>query len=153
MHIPTKYNGLIFAAFGIWNLSASMHAYWQRHQAQNWLSVPAQIVSSSVQTEYAKFGTHYVAGVNYRYTLDGQSYSGSSIHFGTEPTGEEDANAQVAQFPAGAIVTAYVDPGDRRSAVLNRHSMGGATSWRLFSGILLVIGGAVFFLFARSREL
>jgi len=68
-------------------------------------------------------GPHYYPHVEYRYTVDGDSYTSTNLCPGegracTGTTSEADATDLVERFPADEPVTVHVDPADPTTAYL-----------------------------------
>lgn len=90
--------------------------------AQSWQATPCTIESSQVAESSDSDGTTYKVAVTFTYAgSDGLEYRSSRYDFlGVSSSGYDGKAAVVAQYPAGARTTCWVDPENPGEAVLNR---------------------------------
>ncbi|MEI8062855.1 MAG: DUF3592 domain-containing protein, partial [Verrucomicrobiota bacterium] len=111
--------GLIFLAFGCGFLYLILlRPLGQIIVASQWLTTPARVVSSMVQS--GSHGTYSVA-IRYTYTVNNQRYESSRYDFvGGSSSGHAGKATIVRQHPPGSEFTCYVDPHDPSAAVIER---------------------------------
>lgn len=86
-----------------------------------WDSIPATVVASRLREHSGDDGTTYSADVLYAYQVDGREYrSNRYAVFGGSSSGRKGKYELLNRYPAGARVTAYVNPHDPSEAVLER---------------------------------
>jgi len=109
--------------------------------AGDWRPVPATVVSSSVTTHSDSAGTTYGVEIEYRYEVNGRSYTSDRRSFGMSgsSSGRSGKEKFVADHPPGKQVTCYVDPDDPTEAVLNK-GLSWSLLWGLFPLPFLLIG-------------
>lgn len=90
----------------------------------HWRPVEARIASVRVEHRGRGEGLHYLALVAYDYAVGGATYRGEAVTLGPPRTFEFQRRAErfAARYAVGAPVTAWVDPGDARLAVLERRA-------------------------------
>jgi|AMWB02.1.fsa_nt_gi hypothetical protein len=105
-----------------------------------WAEAHGQILESHLQSQRSRSSsgissTTYSPEVTYEYEVDGQTYTGNRLGFGSGSFSEKKAKAKIAPYPAGAAVTVHYDPAEPSNAVLETvaTNKGGA----------LVLGGAL----------
>ena len=128
-HIPTII--AVVAAFAaVVTLLIALHTLRRALRQRAWRETPAEIVSSVVSSRLAprsgdgpksQFGRMFRPEIRFAYQSAGQRHE-STTHslFVNESSSDAEAAAVVARYPAGAKVTAYVDPGNPAAAVLDR---------------------------------
>lgn len=106
----------------------------------SWPTVEGEIFSADVERATTRgSGHHYVAKLRYRYTFEGQAYSGTRVHTAGSPSFNrgDEAAAFIANYPVGGAVQVFVNADDPAQAVL-QHGI----PWRgwgvLISGLVLV---------------
>jgi len=113
--------------------------------ARDWNAVPCTVVSSRVKSHSSDDGTTYSVDILYSYEVNGREFRANRYHFMSWSSSGYDAKARiVAQYPAGAKSTCYVNPEDANDAVLLR----GFTPMMWFGllpGLFFVIGVAGMF--------
>lgn len=136
---------LLSALFGpvvFWGLA--YFAYTQTEVSRKWVPVQVRILESGVTTKQLPCSKgssltcdFYAAEVRYVYEIDGRHFESRVLGGSEDPTANRaEAAAQVAEFPKGARVTAYVNPANLGSAVLRK----GLEGWTIaaFAGAGLV---------------
>lgn len=88
-----------------------------------WAEVPCTILSSGLDESTDSDGTTARVAVRYRYVWDGRTYEGDRYDFSSGRTnvGMGAMRRAVEALPPGTETTAFVDPDDPASAVLNRN--------------------------------
>lgn len=114
--------------------------------AQRWRAVPATIVISRpdlVESQAAPSKPEsWRPLIRYRYTVDGASFHSTRIWFlKPDLDTRQQIERQVARWPEGSVVTAYVDPADPSSAVLER-GFRPQLLIAIFPLLLVIVGGA-----------
>lgn len=110
--------GLIFAGTGAF-------IYLDEKQAIE-VSRPteAEIIASRVVVEESDDEISYYPDITYRYEHEGQHYESSNLTpgFGNTSRSQSWAETLVEEHPPGAVVTAYVNPGEPTEAFLLQES-------------------------------
>ena len=120
---------LFSALFGpavCWGLA--YFAYTQSEVDRKWVPVQAKILDSGVAARQLPCSRgssltcdFYVAEVRYAYEISGRQFESRVIGDSQDPTTNRAlAESQVAGFPKGARVTAFVNPANLSSAVLRK---------------------------------
>ena len=115
-------------------------------EARAWQPVACEILSSEVESHTGDDSVTYSIETLYRYEIDGREHLSSRYQFmGGSSSGYEAKAAAVAEIPAGARLTCYVNPEDPFDAVIER----GFTGDYLFGLIPLLfalvgLGGMIF---------
>ena len=111
--------GLAVTGYSIFNLSMGS-------SSTNWPTTEGQILESEFKT---KGDSTSYPGVKYQYDVNGKTYDGERIVFGSAadlPRGTLD------RYPVGGTVTVFYDPNDPESAVLQT-----ASTSSMYIGIVL----------------
>ena len=89
---------------------------------QTFLQTQGQVLRSHVRevhSDNAGHGVNYQTFVEYRYTVDGETYTSHRIDFGDGGAlSYRHAVRQIRPYPRGGTVTVFYDPDDPASAVL-----------------------------------
>jgi hypothetical protein len=138
---------LPFAGVGVGALvwGASDVLAWQRMSA--WAAVPAGLLAVELEEHDGDDSTTYEATATYRYTYEGQDYTGTRVAIGSGGDNigafQRDLYRQLrTAHERGTPVTAYVDPENPTASVLNRELRYGML---LFKGIFMLLFGGVGF--------
>ena len=129
--------GLIFLALGGGFLYlVLMRPLGQIIAARQWVTTPARVVSSVVQS---RGSTHSVA-IRYAYTANNQRYESSRYSFmDVSSSGRAGKAAIVRQHPPGSELTCFINPSDPAAAVIERGMR--PMMWvALLPGLFVVIG-------------
>ncbi len=118
--------GVCLVVLGVWTRSASL-------RSRHWPSTPGVISASYVSVRSG--GKSRTGTIEYRYTVEGRTYTGSLLSFGK--TLFESESTTVARYPQGAQVDVFYDPKDPALAVLDPGAAPG-TGLALLAGIGLV---------------
>ena len=87
--------------------------------ASDWVETPCTILTSEVEEHSGDDGSTYRIAITYRYTFDGESYSGDRYDFtGAATGGRKQKERVVAEYPPGAERSCFVDPGAPEDSVL-----------------------------------
>ena len=89
--------------------------------AQSYPSVPGEIIHSEVR-ETGSSKNHTIRGeVRYRYSVDGQEWTGDRVHFHGMSAGSRNAAQKVVDaYPKGRTVDVFYNSRDPRDAALSR---------------------------------
>ncbi|MBU6412166.1 MAG: DUF3592 domain-containing protein [Planctomycetes bacterium] len=108
---------------------------WGQADARSrFVAVPATITSSTIKEHDGEDSTTYSNAVTYTYTHQGQNYTSDRIAFDTMSGSYRGASRWAKDHPAGATVTAYVDPQSPGTAVLRTAT--GRSSWMMMLFLL-----------------
>jgi Protein of unknown function (DUF3592) len=122
---------------------------------REWRPVEARIAGVRIDLRDAGDMFQYLPVVAYDYAVGGVSYRGETVTLGPPTTFTFEGRAErfANRYAVGAPVTAWVDPGDPRAAVLERRApfrttliVGLVAVWALTLGgiaILLLVPGVV----------
>lgn len=142
--------GLVATAFGIYFILFG-------NAAASWPETQGTVVSTTIQTSTARAATgtgsaavrrrealrQYYPSITYRWTVDGQTYTGSQYQVGTtapkfdEP---EQAQAEADKHPAGSAIPVFYDPANPSTAVLAREVSSGVYAPLALGFVMLVLG-------------
>ena len=134
--------GLLTIIFGL------LQAQKAKKASQTWSTAEGEILDSHLQKHKNRSSrgvsvTTYSPEVSYRYTVNGQVYTGNKFGFGSGTFAEKKANEKIAPYAAGTKATVHYDPAEPSKAVLETTatSKGSAV---LLGGMLIVLGIIVF---------
>jgi hypothetical protein len=134
--------GLVLTAAGsffCWWLFAT----WQKAaRMDSWISTPAVILSSEVVPwRYSDYSmVEYQPRIRYRYEAAGMARESEHIRrVAIRSSQESSAREWVEKFPAGALITAWVDPKNPEMSVLKKDSK--AALYSIWFPALFVAGG------------
>lgn len=123
--------GLATTVFGIYFI-------FYGNDAASWPETQGVVVSAEVATRTPLRGTggarslgqrqrmrQFYPSITYRWTVNGQAYTGSRYQVGANAESyyvaeREKAQAEVAKFPPGRAIPVFYDPADPSAAVLVR---------------------------------
>ena len=156
--------GAGFALIGLATLAWCLVATGRARASVAWRPVQARILSSRVTRETSSRSdvddaipiTYYFPEVVYEYDVEGLTYTSNKILFLTVNCRRVEAEETVARYPAGAQVTAWVDPRQPRRAVLEpglRGKRGKYAKAAIVGAVFTAAGAAVWLLlpvFARK---
>ena len=135
--------GLIFVIIGLITRG-------RINAATKWPSVQGAVLKSEVadRSTTIKTGEHrrtnvelYEPVVEYQYIVNGTTFTGKRLSFGSTRLHYEDAQAVAGRYPAGAQVPVYYNPKNPRDARLEVTSQG-ATA-QLILGIIFGVVGII----------
>ncbi len=131
--------GLVFLGVGFWTINKGM-------QSENWDKGTATITSSEIEkTEsrskdaqgFTQTSISYSVRVKYAYTVEGSSYEGNTIGFGTMSHNEKaDAKEELKSYPEGKTTDVYYDPENPSDSVLKK-----GVFWPMY--IVIVVSGII----------
>ena len=102
--------GVAFALFAcLFMVIGGFLAYGQHRKITTFLPVEASIVSSSIVEHHGK-ATAYSPAVEFRYSVEGRSYTANTPLILPQSSGREWAARIVGNYPPGKIVRAYYNP-------------------------------------------
>ncbi len=110
---------LVFGGVGIGLLAWGVISYRTALESRSWPTTDGVVTYSEVYTSSDSDGTTYGATVNYRYTVNDQSYNGDKISL-TDYSSSSRGRAEdlVEQYRPDTRVTVYYDPDDPGKAIL-----------------------------------
>ena len=86
-----------------------------------WDATPCRVIRSTVRSWSTDDGTSYQADVLYEYSANGRDWRSNRVtFFSALSSGHADARAICDRYPAGAQLTAWIDPEDPARSVLER---------------------------------
>ncbi len=137
--------GLPFLAVGAWMLVSIAGTLADAVAMRDWVAVPATLEDAGYRERLTDDSPTYEAYARYRYEFRGHSYTGTrvAISGGSDNIGsfQQDTGRWLADLLAnGAGVTAWVDPREPTSAVLDRRVRWGLVAFK--SVFVLAFGGA-----------
>ncbi len=97
------------------------YGVYKNYQAQDYLETTGVVTRSEVDRHRGSDSTTYSPDIEYRYEVDGQTYT-SDQHVYGEISSSDRAGAKkaVRKFPVGKSVRVYYNPADPEDAVLDR---------------------------------
>ena len=141
---------LIILAGGVGLLVFSRRSQQKADASLGWPSTNATIILSEVtesvsRDEDGDTSTYYLPHVVFSYVVGGQSYTSQVIAFGGKVgrSNPSQVQAELAQYPVGAVVPAYYNPAKPEEAVLERKASGGAKTARNGGIFLLALAGMI----------
>jgi len=145
---------LIFLGFGLWAINKGM-------QSENWDKGTATVTSSEIEkTEsrskdaqgFTRTSTSYSVRVQYAYTVEGSSYEGNTVGFGTMSHNERsDAQEELKSYPKGKTIDVYYDPEHPSDSVLKK-----GVFWPMYIVIaimVIILIGSIWASFALTKYL
>lgn len=143
---------LVFCAVGsvlFYFLSALPLQGWM--DARQWASVPCTIVRSDVDSHHSDDGTTYSVDIAYRYTWDGETYTGEAYNFFSgSSSGRSYKEAIVNEYPVDSTRECFVNPENPGEAVLNRDF--NFTYLIGVFGLIFVFGGLGMFVYVFRKQ-
>ncbi len=154
--------GLVFAGFGIFQLTYTVSNLGKYLAGKNWQPTEAVVRSSTLQEKWlhgAGGGRHrsrgrmgYTIDIIYKYRVGNEEYIGERYDFfhskdQYSSAGKEEKQKIVRNHPPGKIVTCFVNPENPCEAVISRE----ASTWDVLSRFLPLIfiaAGAGLLIFA-----
>jgi len=126
MKMPdTPFENLMLAALALLIAVLAWQAWRIQQQSPDWPQVTGEIVVSravphnETGDEHGHLSHHWLAEVEYRYVVEGRTYTGRRIRaLGLNHFNEASAQAELSPFPVGAQVPVYHRPGHPGTAVL-----------------------------------
>jgi Protein of unknown function (DUF3592) len=122
------------AGLAVMALAAS--DYVAHAQSARWSSTQGEVVAGLLGSASP---AQALTRTRYRYTVNGVSYDGKRVRFGSELISRGEAEQVLGRFPVGQSVTVHYDPNDPASSVLDRERVSGGVIVNLLLGMLLVI--------------
>lgn len=106
------------AITGAFDVLATRGIAAQLH-SRSFTPTPASILSSEIEEHSSTDGTTYSPKITYRYSAAGAEHTSDRYSFGDMATSSHRrAKDATLRYPAGATITAYVDPADPSRATL-----------------------------------
>jgi hypothetical protein len=130
-------------------------------QSENWHKGTATVTSSEIEkTEsrskdaqgFTRTSTSYSVRVQYAYTVEGSSYEGNTVGFGTMSHNERsDAQEELKSYPKGKTIDVYYDPEHPSDSVLKK-----GVFWPMYIVIaimVIILIGSIWASFALTKYL
>ena len=127
---------VVWCCTGLMVIAIAFGDYMLHAQSARWASTHGDIVNGLLGSASPQ---QALARTSYRYTVNGKSYEGRRVRFGSELISRGEAEQVLGRMPVGQVVTVYYDPADPGRAVLDRERVSGGVIVNLLLGILLVI--------------
>lgn len=146
-----KTTGYIYIAIigGIAGVAFSIYLTWsQHHKITTFRPVEATVVGTRIQKhrgvgKYSR-GTSYEPVVQYRFVVEGRSYTSESVSTGEFRGPREFAERFVGQYPVGKVVEAYYNPKNPSDALLFNEYTFSPYGMILISTMLLAVFVGIF---------
>lgn len=145
--------GLIFTVVGLALLKPILiNPLNKTRDAQNWISIPATVVSSKVKSHSDDDGTTYSVYIAYRYELNGTEYVGDQYSFMSGSSSGQSSKAEIVrQYPKGHQFNLFVNPADPAESVIKRdYSL--SLLFGLIPVIFAIVGIAVMMAGFRNKK-
>jgi hypothetical protein len=118
---------VVLAAIGLWWSIENSIDIWKASESKSWPLVVAQVVTSTTEKGCGRGRTHHPT-IKYTYMVEGGTYSGDRIRFGSPIcVGESSAIEVVDRYPVGSKVNVHVNPRNSFEAVLLPGELGTRT--------------------------
>jgi hypothetical protein len=124
---------------------------WQDRLVRRSKPVHAIMIVSAVPGAPGKGGGTFSPVVRYRYSVDAQTMESTRVWPYRDQMDADEARIFLQRFPAGADITAYVDPADPTVAVLVRQ-YSSMPYWGAAGALLVLWSGARAFLQSAGRS-
>jgi hypothetical protein len=108
---------LLFLAAAAGALVAIHSIFWQQRAIEVFTPTPARVLVSDLKIHRGKH-TSYSPAITYSYVFQNRAYQSTQVLPFTESGSSSWARSILDRFPAGADITAYVDPAAPQDAVL-----------------------------------
>lgn len=134
----------IFAGIGIFMLVKYFQDKKKAEESQSWTGTSGQVTQAYVRESETRDSDGYLTKsyypeVRYTYQVMGVAYSGDKISFGGSVGGNrKKADAVVAQYPVGKVLTIYYDPNNPADAVIERKM--GSKGFLIIGNIFTLVG-------------
>jgi len=133
--LPFFLMGSIFCWMG------GLHPLFKALGSGDWPEVPCVITHSEVDYHPGDDGATYSVDINFRYTLEGRTFTGGSYDFSSgSSSGESGKRKVVGRYPVGRETVCYINPSDPQEAVLSRKIPGMVWFVIPFSSIFILVG-------------
>lgn len=106
-------------------------------------ATPAKVISAGIKEHDGEDSTTYSPDITYTYEAGGTTHTSSRYSFGMNSGSHKSAKAVVKKYAIGSEITAYVDPADPASAVLQPQIRAGHIFMFLFLAPFnaVIVGG------------
>ncbi len=139
-----KILSIVMCVMGLVSLVNAFRHYTEAKEVEAWPSVTGQMVKAEVAVE--KGGKFVVTG-SYQYEVEGSSYESDRLVYieGGYYRTREDAEQAVEEYMNPGQVQVYYSPEQVEEAVLKLPSSEMARTLMMMSGVVILLGGAVYF--------
>jgi len=117
-------SGGLLVAVGVGAGGYYVRAGLKARAAQRWPPVEGTVSEFRLDEMRTRLGPRYAPVMTYRYTVNGQSYSGHRLAFGDVAEMKGIAETWVERYKVGSPVPVYVDPSNPGEAVLEPRMWG-----------------------------
>lgn len=143
--------GLIFLGVGGWIGWATVHDVLLTFDTRSWTPATCTVTSSSVELPEGDEDFRFV--VSYRYRVGGRDFTGDRYRHGYYSS-QDSAKAYRLQerFPTAARVPCWIDPDDPGRSILELRSFAHA-GWLLLPLVMMLVsGGALYWMWGPKRR-
>lgn len=112
---------LPFLGICLFFLNGNIQTAKQQNKASLYIPVDARVLESRVRKIVTSRRILYEPYIEYRYTVEGQTYNSTRLGYGSKPIPEGydgTVKSYVAVYPAGKNITAYYNPENPSESVL-----------------------------------
>lgn len=151
---------IFFCAGSLMCYQTFVQPYLQIVAAEEWVPVPARVISSRLKVHPDSDGDTYSIDIAYSYVFNDRKYKSNRYNF---ETGSDNISVKfkkdiIAHHPPGKEFVCYVNPQSPSEAVINRRSTGMMYFKLLFSMVFVLVGlggsiGAVAWFCKRRNQL
>jgi hypothetical protein len=144
---------VIFSGIGVLLVIVGGIVFWihrrtaaKQAASMSWPTCEGRVARSWVESGRDKEGRYsYSARVQYAYIVNGQNQQCERVAWGgrSSSSNQDDADAEVARYPAGSAIRVHYNPEKPGEAVLEPAAKGGLRTL-LFVAIIFVVIGAIF---------
>ncbi len=165
-YIAVLIAGLVFAGFGIFQLTYTLSNLGKCLASKNWQPAEAVVQSSKLQTKWISGGggkrsaggrMGYTIAITYQYSVGDEEYIGDRYDFFRSKdqyssAGEDEKQKIVRNHPAGKTVTCFVNPDNPDEAVICREADTMVVIFSFFP-LLFIAAGAGIIIFSVKKLL
>ncbi|HXB58031.1 MAG TPA: DUF3592 domain-containing protein [Candidatus Acidoferrales bacterium] len=109
-----------FAFFGWLVFVIGLSGLFKQHDAESFPHVQGEVLSSQVMTTTGSKGRiNYHPSIRYRYTVDGQEYTGWHYRYDGHPTDYDSARSIMSAHPVGSAIDVYYRPQSPEDSLLS----------------------------------
>ncbi len=140
---------------GAWKMAE--HALWERRMGAaslTWPSVEGSVLESGFVTAGSGTKRTTSAEIQYRYSVDGESYQNSRIRFGAHGSGTGPGRwGALGRMAKGEPLTVFYDPQSPQQATLETGQTSRSLGLLAAAGVLVLFGGLLLWIgWAAARK-
>ena len=141
MNNPTA---LVFAVIGGGMVVGAGRNAVNGRASRRWPVVSGQMISSEVTSQRTGMTQSHRGGVEYQYVVDGVTYTGDRIAFGTRwSLRKSSSEALISRYPVGATVSVSHHPTEPSFSVLEPGVQSAVVGGQALFGLVGTIGALV----------